>query len=205
MKVNAAPFPLGKTFYDGGSIDTNDLKGGHLLGMVCEHLNLESAVGVQKKLSEAPLTSILVRNNSGVALLPKRLVVWETRFKTVDGYSSSTAIEVAGVVDPFLPAAGVPNGDIFHLLVDGPVLIKSQLSALPAGGVSVGDLVYAITAATSQATTAGRFTPWGGTFSITQTTDGTAGKVIRNAIGRAMSALTSGNTDTDTLIDLQLR
>ena len=203
MKVNAAPFPLGKTFYDGGTIDTNDLKGGHLLGMRCEHLNLSDVSGVQPKLSEAPLISVLVRNNAGIALEPKRLVVWETRFKSVDGYSSTTAVEVAGVVDPFLPSTGVPNGDIFHLLVDGPVLIKSQLSTLGAN-VSAGDLLYAITAATSQATTAGRFTAWGGTFSLTQTTDGTEANVIRNAIGRAMSALTTGNTNTDTLVDLQL-
>jgi hypothetical protein len=67
------------------------------------------------------------------------------------------------------------------------------------------DILVALTAATSAATTAGRVYPWTGlTSTVTQTTDGTQSRRTINKIGRAMSATTSGNTNSDILVDLML-
>lgn len=73
----------------------------------------------------------VVRNVSGIALKPGRIAHYkatapgETR---VDGYTFAVGDRPAGIVDEFLPAAGVPNNDLFYLVVDGPTKVK-QLSA----------------------------------------------------------------------------
>lgn len=162
--------------------------------------------GVKSKRSDRVQTAMIVRNVSGITLLPKRIVKWASgyRGRRVDGYCNATAEEVAGVVDERLGSSGVRNYDLFWIQVKGPCLCKTGLAAAAATAVTEGQILYALTAATSQATTAGRPVGWGGTFTATQTTDGTAGKIVANAIGRAMSAKTSGNTNTDFLVDLQI-
>jgi hypothetical protein len=138
----------------------------------------------------------LVRNVSGITLLPSRIAIYASGFveKRVDGYTHLTAEEGAGIVDPFLPSNGVPNGDLFWLIESGVVPVRSPLTNFSAD-CAVGDILYAITAASSQAGAAGRFTRWGGTFSAAENTDGTAAKILLNHIGRAMSACTTAGTD----------
>ena len=68
----------------------------------------------------------MVRNVSGQALKPKRLVRYqlattginlETR---VDGYTIAVTDVPAGMVDEFLPPAGVANNDLFYIVIEGP-------------------------------------------------------------------------------------
>ena len=61
-----------------------------------------------------------------------------------------------GVVDEYLPIAGVAVNDVFWVVVSGPTEVVAALSGT---AVAVGDRLAAITAATSGATTAGRVKP----------------------------------------------
>lgn len=106
-------------------------------------------------------TCVVVKNTSGITLLPKRVVRFAVGtaglapFTTVDGYSSVTNEERVGVVDEFLPATGVANGEAFWVTVEGPTEVAVALSG---ADVVVGDRLAAITAAASTGTTAGRVT-----------------------------------------------
>lgn len=150
-----------------------------------------------------PVTRVLVRNVSAGNLLPKRGVTWATgyRGKRVDGYSKVDGGEVAGYVDEYLPATGVPSGDLFWLVVQGPCLTKMPYTET-GEDVAVGDYLMALTAATSGAASAGRVQRVPSSFTADQTTDGTMFNYQSNKIGRALSAKTTGNTDADILADV---
>jgi hypothetical protein len=152
--------------------------------------------------SAGQVTCILVRNVSGINLLPGRMVTWKAGFrgKRVDGYSTTTACEVAGVVDEYWPAAGVPDGELFWLVVRGHTLVRNDL-ATGGAAINAGDRLVALTAITSQCTTAGRIVSIAGTFSAAETTDGTAINVLTNWVGRAVSAKTSANTNNQVLVE----
>lgn len=150
--------------------------------------------------SQAKVTMRLVRNVSGIALKPKFLVTWKTgkRFRQVDGYCCTDHQECAGVVDECLPAAGVPNYDLFWIAVKGPHLCKTSRTANDAEcTIAEGAPLTALTAVTSQSTTAGRVQAmlWNGmTASTTQSVS-----ICLNTIGRALTARTSANTGESTL------
>ena len=202
--MQAPPFGLGKTFYNGTTIDTTDLGGQHLEGVACRWLYDPSSTQGQTRTNNYRQT-IVVRNVSGIALLPGRIALWKSTLfgKRVDGMSNTTAQAVAGIVDDTLPAAGVPTNDLFHLVVSGPCLIRQSLSDLGAD-LAQDDWVYAITAATSQATTSGRFERFVGTFGDTHTTNGTAANILFNRIGRAMSTSLTSNTNGNVLVWVDL-
>ena len=147
---------------------------------------------------------VLVRNVSGFTILPKRMVAWASGYKgtRVAGYTRLDREEAAGIVDEFFAPAGVPDGEMFWLVVKGPVLAKMPLSNL-ASDVAVGDWLYCITAATTGATTAGRITRHVGTWTAAETTDGTAVKdaAFRRLIGQALSAKLTSDTNADILVD----
>ena len=209
MDNQSAPFARGQTFYQGGTIDTANYAGVELEGrqVVFKDRNVTSGIGAQKLRSGRDVRCICVRNTSAAALLPKRLVTYASGYykQRVDGYVTTDYQAVAGVVDDLLPAAGVPVGDLFWLVVEGPCLAKAPLAGAGFGSVSIaqGDELFGLTAATSGATTSGRFTGWNGTFTAAQTTDGTAGKIALRSFARAMSAATSGQTNADILIDVR--
>lgn len=197
-------FPRGSTHYNGQTIDTNDYGNSvSLEGVV--HIfpnNDPSVTALSARRDGGTVTAICVRNVSGIALLPGRIPVWKSGYegRRVDGYVTTEAAQAAGVVDDQLPSAGVPNGDLFWLIVKGKVLVKTGLTgASDALTISVGNKVVAATAATSQATTAGRMK----VADFTGATAVLAGQ-INNAIGRALTARTTNNTDTNTLVELDL-
>lgn len=111
-----------------------------------------------------------VRNVSGIALKPGRLAhyaatdPYETR---IDGYTFATTDRPAGVVDEFLPAAGVPNNDLFYIVIDGPTKV-TQLS------VSASVLVIA-----------DRLVPGAGTSATTND----AGRVVKQDVTGATGTL----------------
>lgn len=144
----------------------------------------------------------LVKNSSGIALLPKRGVTYKagTNQTEVDGYVRTTSAECAGIVDEWLPAAGVANGDYFWIVVQGPTMVLSSLAGNSENVITERDPLVALTAATSQATTAGRFV----TQDLTGATQILA-NAVQNAIGRALSAKTTAQTNGDILVDMNLR
>lgn len=149
------PFALGQTL----GVSSND-DGKSWVGTVKQFPDVDPTTG--KVRSGRVKTCVAVRNASGVALLPKRVVRFAVGtagvavFAHVDGYANVTNEERVGVVDEYLPAAGVADKDVFWVTVQGPTEVSVALSGTD---VAVGDRLSAITAAASTSTTAGRVTP----------------------------------------------
>ncbi len=142
---------------------------------------------------------ILVRNTSGRTLLPKMAVTWKAGFigTRVDGFSKIESGVVAGIVDEWLPAAGVANNDLFWLAVKGPSLCLKETSATE---IAYDNWVAAITAAASTtSTTAGRIRAVAATTESTTTLSHAL-----NRIGRAMSTSATSGVSTDFLVFLDL-
>jgi hypothetical protein len=204
-KREAPPFPRGQTYYNGTTIDSNNLGGANLEGTLWEFEDIdlnEATPGVRSARTNRPVTCMIVRNAAAAALLPKRLVTMKattgaTFVAQVDGYADTTAESPAWPVDEWLPAAGVPVGDLFYIVVDGPAMVLTALEADANNVFSVGTRVVALTGATSGATTSGRVRPQ-------DLTGATAllGEQIQGRIGRALTAKTTANTGVDLLIDV---
>lgn len=199
------PFGRGYTFYDGGTIDSNNLGGVNLEGQewVFEDIDYSTGSGGAKKARTGePVTCRVVRNASAGALLPKRCVRYQATAGNyghrVDGYTTATAAEFAGVVDEWLPSAGVPQYDLFWIVVKGPTNMLPDLAAGANNLIPIGTALVALTAATSGATTAGRVAPQ-------DLTGATAllGDQVQNKIGRALTARTTANTTTDVLVSVR--
>lgn len=176
------PFERGSTFYNGGTIDANDLGGVNLEGKEYVVNDDIYGTGLQVKLR-------VVRNVSGINLLPKRLVGFKSGFlgRRVDGYADVTN-EYSFPVDELLPPGGVPNNDLFYVVVEGPAAI---LTTDAGNAVSEGEVVVASTAANSTGATAGRVAAAAATIT---------GKDAANKVGRAMSAVTAGQTAYSLLV-----
>jgi len=143
----------------------------------------------------------IVRNVSGVTLQPGRLVTYKLGVygKQVDGYCTTTAQE-AHPVDDAIPYS-VPNNDLFYIVLQGTTKIYTGRDGASANSLAnattTQTVVVALTAATSQSTTAGR-------MSAQDLTGATAvlGNQLQNRIGVALSARTTNNTQTLTLVRL---
>lgn len=205
MDTGANPIPRGQTYYGtDGTIPSDYGTSVSLEGRrhTSPAYNPDSSI---VRRNGGDVKSIIVRNTSGLTLNPGDLVIWDSdyRLRRVAGRAFEAAGEVAGIVDDMLSSSGVRNGDLFHLLVEGLVLSRLSKTAAEAV-VTAGDTLIAAAAATSGATTGGCFKSWGGTFSTTETTDGTAAKVVMNRIGRAVSACTTAHTGSLRLVDLKV-
>jgi len=200
----APPFPRGEYSTQSGAFD-------HLVGKewVFEDLDYTqsaSNMGARKHRTGRYVHCRLVKNSAGAALLPKRVV----RFKVsgtaygaeVDGYVRTTA-ERGYPVDEFLPAAGVPDGGYFWIVVRGPAMVITPLAGTEFNGdITEGTVLVALTAITSGATTSGRLAVQNITGS-TQTSDYSfILSQAENYVGRALSAKTTGNTNADLLIEV---
>jgi len=103
---------------------------------------MEYTNGMRLPISGRESLAILVRNTLGSALLPGQLVDWEAlyRGRRVNVKTVTTAtIAMAGIVDPFLPDAGVADDDLFWLFREGPCwcrFIDGSVSASDAVSVS---------------------------------------------------------------------
>jgi hypothetical protein len=201
------PFSRGETFFNGGTVDTTDKSGLEFEGKtwIFEDLqyNTPNLVGAKPARSNRDVKCMIVRNVSGVALLPGQLVNLQTGgtdgryfLGRVDGLAYVTA-QRAYPVDEWLPAAGCPNHDLCWIVVAGPASVLTALDGGSDNVFSVGSLVVALTAVTSQATTAGRVAPQ----DLTGATS-LLGKQIQNAIGTALSAATTANTNKQLLIEV---
>jgi hypothetical protein len=197
-KVSSMP-RRGKT-YSGGTPSSIGQSVG-LEGYIQEFKDeVRTGNGVLSQRSGQVTKAMLVRNVSGFALLPGRSVAWATgyRGRRVNGYTATTAQEVAGYVDDKLPSTGVADDDLFWLLRKGPALIKTP-NAGGAGNVfAEGDVLVALTAVTTGAVTSGR-----AAVLATAATTNTALAIV-NKIGRVMSAMTTAQTNADMLVDLEL-
>lgn len=203
-------FDRGKTYFDGRTITAADVA-------ATKHLEGQEKVFEDIDYSAGPFTRTLrsgrkvrcrcVRNNSGIALLPKRLVTMEATAgdwgKRVDGYADVNA-ERAYPVDEFLVSTGVPVDDLFWIVVEGPAMCSTALEANGDNVIAVGDRLTSQTAATSGATTAGRVKKQA---ALSAATSGVVDFTTIFAegtqyVGSALSAKTTANTAADILVDI---
>jgi hypothetical protein len=177
-------FKRGAT-YGSGAITPNT-GGANLLGKIVFQEDPYYGTGMYIRLRYC-------RNDSGIALLPGRAVKFNKTaglgWYSVAGYCTLPG-ELTGIVDEFLPPGGVAVGDIFWVVIGGPVL-----ATLPPGGatVAVGDYLWAATGAASTAgTDSGRLAD--AQASLTGLT--VTGEQLLQVYGNAMSAAASTNATT---------
>ncbi len=218
-RENSQPFERGCTWYNGGFIPnfaspppcyTGPPGGFNVEGK--EYLFEDGAVGSgteDKGYGTGCYVRVrCVRNNAGFNIKPGQLCTFTTTY--VDGVTTvPNGLVVGGVTeslaeycypaDEFLPPAGVPQGDLFYIVVEGPCLLK--LAATLTAGVSAGQKVVSATASGTTDASAGCIVPQ----SINEGTDTdnvANANQIQNAIGRAMSAAPSGETGQSILVDI---
>lgn len=207
MQFENPRFPRGDTFFGiGGTTDTTS--GAEWEGKIYADSDKSYSDTSPDKgnRTTAIVYTMIVRNVSGIALLPKRVVTFKAgKIGQVDGYCTTDAQAVAGVVDEWLPSTGVPANDLFHMVIKGPAKVLTDIAAASGNVINALDYVVALTAATSQATTAGRVATSVITFQVTSNvTDGTIQKYAANRIGFALSAKTTANTNADLLLYVKL-
>ncbi len=209
-RLEAPPFERGQTFYglgSGGVVPTpptNDFLGGfNYEGAEYEWMDSQLPGGGYG--TGMNVRCRCVRNSTGINVKPGQLVVLNSVSRVLD---SATVLPGTGAsaiarttaahsfpADEFLPTAGVPNGDLFWVVVSGPCLMKSAATGTPT--VAVDDKMVCGTMAGTTTVDAGCV--------VQQDTSGATTALatqIQNAIGRAMSALTSGQTSTPVLVNV---
>jgi hypothetical protein len=84
--------------------------------------------------SNRTVECIAVKNTSGSALLPGAVAKFKDAaiLSEVDG-AATTSTALMGVVDEYLPAAGVPNNEVFWLVVRGPSTVTKTATSVSAG------------------------------------------------------------------------
>jgi len=196
-KWDAPPFPLGQTFYNGRTIDSAALEAVDLEGK--EYWFEDPSATAPTHRTRRYRKYRIVRNVGAAAVLPSRMASFQAtagRFGSrIDGYTTTTAA-YGKPIDEYLPAAGCPVNDLCYVLMKGPGLVYSSL-ANDGADVAAGDVLVAITGATSGATTSGRFKAQ----DLTGATSLLANEV-QNAIGRALSTKLTNSTNQLILVDV---
>lgn len=146
----APPWARGETFFNGVAKDPVFSDPLNYLGkeFVFEPNAQDSTQGypTANDTSGRLIRVRVVQNKSGQALLPKRLARYKdaSPIKTVcDGYYFQASDLVAGIIDEFLPPAGVSDGDLFYLVVEGPTIARSPTAGTVA--FAIGDRLTAKT------------------------------------------------------------
>src|SRR6185436_11021948 len=211
-KQEEAPFARGTTYNDtDGTIDLNNLGGINLEGKeyIFEDQDPRSAAGVAATRTGRPVKCRIVRNLSGTTLFGKYCALLGVTAGKVTQYASglvATAATRGFPIDEYLPPAGVRNGDLFYVVVQGPAIMRTSMAGDITNSIALNAHLVAQTAVTSGATTAGRVGVRD--TSLTAATSGvttydTTGlyDMIANRIGLALSARTTGETNADILVD----
>lgn len=201
MSQNITNLPRGQAILAGNGRTLSTGMRPDLEGIQTEFQDIApgQASGVKVVRSSRFVKAIMLQNISGVTLEAGRAVSYASgqRGRRVDGYSTVSVGPVAGIVDPHYGATGVADDDYFWCLYEGPAECKTDLAAGAGNVISLDDLMVAMTAVTSQSTTSGRVVAQAATTSTTYIMS-----VPLNAIGRALSAKTTANTNADVLVDL---
>jgi hypothetical protein len=222
-RENDQPFPRGSTWYNGGFIpnfagtlpatcDPNP-GGWNLEGKEYLFEDGTSGTGVENNGYGTGFYVKVrcVRNNSNKNILPGQLCTFTTTY--VDNVTTKPNGMIVGgttnqlatfsyPADEFLPPAGVPQGDLFYIVVDGPCLLQLTTVAGTNVATTAGQKVVSSTANGSTAASGvGQIQPQ----SITESTDTQqvlTSNEIQNAIGRAMSQASSNATGAYILVDI---
>lgn len=159
---DAPPFARGETYYNGGPIDSTNLGGTNLEGkeFTMEVNDQDDPLGSDP--SGRPIRVKVVRNRSGQNLKGARVAHFSAAstapYETgVDGYTFAEGDRPAGIIDEFLPPAGVVANDLFYLVTEGPSKVTNTSTP---GTFAIGQrIVPAIAGATVGDDLAGRVAP----------------------------------------------
>lgn len=210
MRDNISTPQRGETWYNGGTIDTNDLGAAELLGQikVFEDINWGSTQNVKPSRSARKVAVMLVRNLSGVTVYAKEAVFVDPVTHGITGKCNSLGAECF-LVDEFIGPNGVPANDVCWVVVSGPAMGKTPMTGaeFQAASISKGDRLYGGTTS-GASTAAGTTTPAGrlNAHTATALTTVAQGAAIldaaANLVGKALTARTSGETNADILVDV---
>ena len=102
-----------------------------------------------------------VRNNAGYNIKPGQLCTFTTTYvdgttvvplgTCVGGVTDTLAVGPCYPADEYLPAAGVPNGDLFYIVVEGPCMVT--LAANNAQAITAGQKLVSATGSSAAAST----------------------------------------------------
>jgi hypothetical protein len=209
-RANDQPFDRGQTYYGPDqTIDQNDLKGGQFLGMekVFEDYDYSAQIasGVITRRSGRKVTCRLLRNTSGITILGKRLCIVDAAGLNATGITTASYVRCAPL-DEWLPSTGLRNGDIGWFVVDGPAMLLTSFGADLT--IAAGDALHSQTSSagsTSGASTATNGRPTKHVVAAA-TTAGQFTDIIehlKNYVGTAISARTTGETHADILVDIR--
>lgn len=152
----------------------------------------------------------VVKNSSGIALLPKRLakpkISSTIGFETeIAGYTTVDA-EDCYPIDEYLPASGVPDANYFYVVVGGPATVLTSLAGDARNVISEMNMLTNTAGATTGATSGGRAQLQNIQASTVNATAGEENaEQIQRALGRAVSNKTTNNTDADLLMHVRMR
>jgi hypothetical protein len=200
------PFELGATL--SGKDSDGNLINREKLGMMWDFYTVP--VNAQRGKKAFPgggkrIRCVALRNVSGVTLLGKRLgLVSKTSgyagVQEVDGYSATLAVKPVVAIDPFLPATGVADDDIFWGIIGGPVELLTPTSGGDFGSnIAIGDALIAAVGAGITNVAAGRVAK----IQLSGATDATGAVAqIPGIFGRALQAAATTATDTAILVEM---
>lgn len=116
--------------------DADSGDGSHIVGMRKVFRDEDPKTGALK--SNRTVECIAVKNTSGSALLPGAVAKFKDAaiLSEVDGLAT-TSSQLMGVVDEYLPSAGVANGEVFWLVVRGPSTVTKTVTSV-SNGASYG-------------------------------------------------------------------
>ncbi len=183
------PFARGESYYNGETIDSNNLGGVNLEGkeFVFE-VNAPDDYAAQDPSGRYVRVKV-VRNRSGTNLKPGRIAHFKAADPyecSVDGYCAGVGDRPAGVIDEFLPAAGVPDLDLFYVVIEGPTKVKQPGSSSDV--LAIGDRLVPATGTSATNDDAGRVAKQAQTTIADAATTVAAFNNIQNCIGFAAEA-----------------
>lgn len=182
-RMESPPWDRGASFYNGEAIDQNELGGVNLEGREYEFEDDIFGTGQIVRVR-------VVRNSTDHNIKPKKMVTLEKTGhfgKRVDAYADTLAASNAFPADELLPAAGVPTGDLFYVVVQGPATVLTSDAGV---AINEGDVLVCATAANTNAA---------GKVEVQTLTGATAALAnqIQNRLGIALEARTVGQTGAD--------
>jgi len=106
--------------------------GSHLLGVRKTFRDEHPRTGVLQ--SNHTVDCICVKNTSGSAILPGQVVTFSSSAILTEVAPTASASDIMmGVADEYLPTAGVPDDEVFWVVVNGPSTVVKTNTSVAAG------------------------------------------------------------------------
>jgi hypothetical protein len=211
-RMNSQLFDRGDTWYGPDrTIDSSSLEGATILGQEKAFEDIDyTQSGVKGARTNQLVHVRAVRNNSGATLYGKEFVQLDAKGENITGRVVNDS-QHGYPIDEYIPAAGVRNGDICYVVVEGPATMRTAYTGAEFNGdIAVGARLHSVTT-TAGSTQAGKTSEGGrvANFTTVAATTTTQFNALiaytANWVAVALSAKTTGNTNADILVDVRRR